>query len=129
MADTSRIFDTLDRKIEKLLERLETLEGENEKLKADLASARRAERDAADSRGAVEKLKADLAAARRTEKDAAGSREEVERLKADLAAARRAEKDAAESRGAFERLERDQDAVRERLEKLIATLETAEKRG
>jgi chromosome segregation ATPase len=100
--DTSRIFDTLDRRIEKLLERLETLEGENDKLKADLTAARRAEKDAADSRGAVEKLKADLAAARRVEKDAA------------------------DSRGAVERLERDQDAVRERLEKLIATLEAAE---
>jgi chromosome segregation ATPase len=103
--DTSRIFDTLDRKVEKLLGRLETLETENEKLKTDLAAARRAERDAADSRGAVEKLKA------------------------DLAAARRAEKEAGESRGALERLERDQDAVRERLEKVIATLEAAEKKA
>lgn len=103
--DTSRIFDTLDRKIEKLLGRLETIEAENEKLKADLAAARRAEKDAADSRGAVEKLKA------------------------DLAAARRAEKEAGESRGALERLERDQDAVRERLEKVIATLEAAEKKA
>ena len=102
--DTTKVFDTLDRKIEKLLERLETLEGENDKLKADLAAARRAEKDAGDSRGAVEKLKA------------------------DLAVARRAEKDAADSKGAVERLERDQDAVRERLEKLIATLEAAEKR-
>jgi chromosome segregation ATPase len=103
--DTSRIFDTLDRKIEKLLERLESLEAENEKLKADLASARRAEKDSADSRGAVEKLKADLAAARRAEKEAADSRETLEGL------------------------ERDQDAVRERLEKMIATLEAAEKKG
>ena len=103
--DTSRIFDTLDRKVEKLLGRLETLEAENEKLKTDLAAARRAERDAADSRGAVEKLKA------------------------ELAAARRAEKEAGDSRGALERLERDQDAVRERLEKVIATLEAAEKKA
>jgi len=102
--DMTKVFDTLDRRIEKLLERLETLEGENDKLKADLAAARRAEKDAADSRGAVEKLKADLAAARRSEKDAT------------------------DSRGAVERLERDQDAVRERLEKLIATLEAAERR-
>jgi len=102
--DMTKVFDTLDRRIEKLLERLETLEGENDKLKADLAAARRAEKDAGDSRGAVEKLKV------------------------DLAVARRAEKDATDSRGAVERLERDQDAVRERLEKLIATLEAAEKR-
>jgi chaperonin cofactor prefoldin len=100
--DTTKVFDTLDRRIEKLLERLETLEGENDKLKADLAAARRAEKDAADSRGAVEKLKA------------------------DLSAARRAEKDAADSKGAVERLERDQETVRERLEKLVATLEAAE---
>jgi chromosome segregation ATPase len=103
--DTSRIFDTLDRRIEKLLSRLESLEQENEKLKADLAAARRAEKDAADSRGAVEKLKADLAAARRAEKDATDSRE------------------------ARDRLEREQDVVRERLEKLIATLEAAEKKA
>lgn len=102
--DTSRIFDTIDRKIEKLLNRLETLDAENEKLKSDLAAARRAERDVADSRGTVEKLKAELAAARRSEKDAADSREVAERL------------------------ERDQDAVRERLEKVIATLEAAEKK-
>jgi|RhiMetdeSRZDD1v2_1073273.scaffolds.fasta_scaffold02556_8 seryl-tRNA synthetase len=103
--DTSRIFDTLDRKIEKLLERLESLEGENDKLKSDLAASRRAEKDASDSRASVEKLKA------------------------DLAAARRAEKDAADSRDAVERLERDQDAVRERVERLIATLEVAEKKA
>lgn len=104
--DTSRIFDTLDRRIEKLLSRLESLEQENDKLKADLSAARRAEKDASDSRGVVEKLKA------------------------DLAAARRAEKEGAESREAVERLERDQEAVRERLEKLIGTLEAAEaKRG
>jgi chaperonin cofactor prefoldin len=103
--DTSRIFDTLDRRIEKLIARLETLEAENDKLKTDLSAARRAEKDAVDSRGAVERLKADLAAARRAEKEAADSREEVERL------------------------ERDQESVRERLEKLIATLEAAEKKG
>lgn len=78
--DTAKVFDTLDRKIEKLLGRLESLEAENGKLKADLASARRAE------------------------KDAAGSKDLVERL------------------------EKDQEAVRERLEKLISTLEAAEPR-
>jgi uncharacterized protein YhaN len=103
--DTSRIFDTLDRKIEKLLERLETVEQENDRMKSELASARRAEKDAADSRGAVEKLKAELAAARRSEKEAT------------------------DSAAAAERLERDQEAVRERLEKLIRTLESAEGKG
>jgi uncharacterized protein YhaN len=103
--DTSRIFDTLDRKIEKLLERLETVEQENDRMKTELASARRAERDAADSRSAVEKLKAELAAARRSEKEAT------------------------DSAAAAERLERDQEAVRERLEKLIRTLESAEGKG
>lgn len=102
--DTTKVFDALDRRIEKLLARLGTLEQENDKLKSDLAAARRAEKDAADSRGSVEKLRA------------------------DLAAARRAEKEAAESRDAVERLEREQEAVRARLEKLIATLEAAEKR-
>lgn len=100
--DTTRIFDALDRKIEKLLERLGTLDRENEKLKADLAIARRAEKDAADSRGTVEKLRADLAIARKAEKEASGSREAVEKL------------------------EREQEAVRERLEKLITTLEAAD---
>jgi chaperonin cofactor prefoldin len=103
--DQTKVFDVLDRKIEKLLSRLEILEGENDKLKADLAAARRAERDAADSRGAVEKLKADLAAARRSEKDAA------------------------DSKGSVERLEREQEVVRERLEKLVATLEAADRKG
>jgi chaperonin cofactor prefoldin len=76
--DQTKVFDVLDRKIEKLLGRLGSLEQENERLKSEVTAARRAEKDAADSKGAVE------------------------------------------------RLERDQDAVRERLEKLVATLEAAE---
>jgi FtsZ-binding cell division protein ZapB len=103
--DTTRIFDTLDRKIEKLIDRLEILEAENEKLKSDLAAARRSEKDAADSKGAVERLKAELAAARRSQKDAADSQESIERL------------------------ERERDAVRERLEKLIGVLEAAERKA
>jgi len=79
--DQTKVFDVLDRKIEKLLGRLASLEQENERLKAEVTAARRAEKDAADSKGAVE------------------------------------------------RLERDQDAVRERLEKLIGTLEAAEKKS
>jgi hypothetical protein len=76
--DTVKVFDVLDRKIEKLVGRLKQLEGDNEKLKADLAAARKAEREAGDSKGVVEKL------------------------------------------------EREQDLVRERLEKLIQSIEAAE---
>lgn len=78
--DTVKVFDTLDRKIERLVGRLKQLESENEKLKADLA------------------------------------------------AAKKAEKDAGESRGTVERLEREQEVVRERLEKLIRSLEAAEEK-
>ncbi len=78
--DTTKVFDTLDKKIERLLGRLKQLEGENEKLRADLAAARKAEKDAGDSRGTVE------------------------------------------------RLEREQELVRERLEKVIRSLEAAEEK-
>lgn len=78
--DTTKVFDNLDRKIERMLGRLKTLEAENEKLKADLAASRKAEKESEDSRGAVEKL------------------------------------------------EREQDLVRERLEKLIQTMEAAEEK-
>ncbi len=54
--DTTKVFDNLDRKIERLLSRLGTLETENEKLKADLAAARKAQKDAGDSKGQIEKL-------------------------------------------------------------------------
>ena len=77
--DNTKVFDTLERKIERILSRLNAVDEENAKLKAELAAARRAGKDAADSKGAVE------------------------------------------------RLEKDQEAVRERLEKLIASLEAAEK--
>lgn len=100
--DTTKVFDALDRKIEKLLTRLAELDRENEKLKSDLATSRRAEKEAADSRGTVEKLKS------------------------ELANARKAEKDASDSRDAVEKLEREQEAVRERLERVIATLEAAD---
>ena len=78
--DTTKVFDNLDRRIEKLLGRLKQLETDNEKLRSDLA------------------------------------------------ASRKAEKDAGESRGVVERLEREQEVVRERLEKLIRALETAEEK-
>ena len=78
--DTGKIFDTLEKKIEKLVGRLQSLATENEKLKADLAAARKAEREAGEARGAVE------------------------------------------------RMEKDNQVVRERLEKLIQSLEAAEER-
>jgi chaperonin cofactor prefoldin len=54
--DTTKVFDTLDRKIERLVVRLKSLESENDKLKSDLAAARKTEKEAGDSKGAVEKL-------------------------------------------------------------------------
>ncbi len=54
--DTVKVFDALDKRIERMVARLKALEAENEKLKGDLATARKAEREAGDSRGAVEKL-------------------------------------------------------------------------
>lgn len=77
--DNVKIFDTLDRKIERLLGRLRSLEQENEKLKNDLGTAKRSEKDAVEARTAVD------------------------------------------------RMEKDQQVVRERLEKLVASLEAAEK--
>jgi hypothetical protein len=76
--DTVKVFDTLDRKIERLISRLKSLESENEKLKTDLAASRKAEKEAGDSKGVVEKY------------------------------------------------EKEQGVVRERLEKLIRSLEAAE---
>ena len=77
MMDNAKIFDALERKIEKLLGRLQSLTQENERFKADLASARKAEKDSADSRGAVERL----------EKDQQAVRERLEKLIQSLEAA------------------------------------------
>ena len=54
--DTVKVFDNLDRRIEKLIARLKQLETDNEKLRAELASARKAEKDAGESRGTAERL-------------------------------------------------------------------------
>ncbi len=54
--DTVKVFDNLDRRIEKLIARLKQLETDNDKLRADAASARKAEKDAGESRGTVERL-------------------------------------------------------------------------
>ena len=78
--DTTKVFDTLDRKIERLVARLKSLESENETLKSDIAASRKAAKEAGDSRGHIEKL------------------------------------------------EKEQDLVRERLEKLIHALESAEEK-
>ena|SRR5215831_14107622 len=108
--DTVKVFDTLDRKIERLIDRLKSLETENERLKNDVATARKSEKEAGGARERVKSLEA-----------------ENEKLKNDVAAARKAEKEAGSSRGVVEKMEREQSLVRERLEKLIGSLEAAEK--
>jgi FtsZ-binding cell division protein ZapB len=107
--DTVKVFDNLDRKIERLIDRLKSLESENDKLKNDVAAARKAEKDAG---GAKDRLKS--------------LESENEKLKNDLATARKAEKEASGSKSAMEKMEREQGVVRERLEKLIESLEAAE---
>jgi FtsZ-binding cell division protein ZapB len=64
MADTTKIFDNLERRVEKLIARLRAVEADNEKLKGDLAAARRAEKDASDSRGTIERLEREQEAVR-----------------------------------------------------------------
>lgn len=107
--DTVKVFDTLDRKIERLLDRLKSLESENEKLKSDLGTARKAEKEAGGSKERLKSLES-----------------ENEKLKNDLAASKKAEKEAGSARGVLEKMEREQNVVRERLEKLIESLESAE---
>ena len=75
--DMFRVFDTLDKKVERLLARLTSLEADNEKLKGELATARKAEKDAGDSKGAVERL----------EKERDQVRERLEKVIAALEAA------------------------------------------
>ncbi len=75
--DTTKVFDTLDRKIERLLARLKTLETDNDKLRSDLQASRRAEKEAGDSKGTVEKL----------EKEQEAVRERLEKLIQTLEAA------------------------------------------
>jgi hypothetical protein len=107
--DTVKVFDTLDRKIERLLDRLRSLESENDKLKVDLAAARKAEKEAGGSKDRLKSLES-----------------ENDKLKIDLAAARKAEKEAGSAKGVVEKMEREQSVVRERLEKLIQSIEAAE---
>lgn len=107
--DTVKVFDTLDRKIERLLDRLRSLGSENDRLKADLTAARKAEKEAGGSKDRLKSLES-----------------ENDKLKTDLAAARKAEKEAGSAKGVVEKMEREQNLVRERLEKLIQSLEAAE---
>lgn len=77
--DNAKVFDTLERKIEKMLLRVRTLEQENEKLKGDLASARKAERDAAESKGSVDRLERDQEVVRQRLEKLIASLEAVEK--------------------------------------------------
>ena len=54
--DTTKVFDNLDRRIERLLARLKSLESDNDRLKSELSAAKKAEKDAGDSKGTIEKL-------------------------------------------------------------------------
>ena len=89
-AENAKIFDSLEKRVERVLDRYRAATEENARLKTKLA-----ERDAE-----LEKARQDLAAARK-----AGKREEE--LAAELA-----------------RHEQENEKVRERLSKLIETLET-----
>jgi F0F1-type ATP synthase membrane subunit b/b' len=89
-ADNAKMFDSLEKRIERILERYRAASEENVKLKARLA-----EREAE-----MEKSRVDLAAARKSAK-------KEEELSAELG-----------------RHEAENEKVRERLTKLIETLET-----
>lgn len=89
-ADNAKIFDSLEKRVERILEKYRSATEENGKLKARLA-----EREAE-----IEKTKAELATARKSAK-------REEELAAELA-----------------RHEAENEKVRERLSRLIETLET-----
>jgi F0F1-type ATP synthase membrane subunit b/b' len=89
-ADNAKMFDSLEKRIERILERFRAATEENARLKARLA-----EREAE-----IEKSRLDLAAARKSAK-------KEEELSAELV-----------------RHEAENEKVRERLTKLIETLET-----
>jgi uncharacterized protein involved in exopolysaccharide biosynthesis len=79
LMDNAKIFDTLERKIEKLLSRLKALEADNEKLRGDVAAARKAEREAAESRGSVERLEREQETVRERLEKLIGSLEAAEK--------------------------------------------------
>jgi chaperonin cofactor prefoldin len=62
--DTNKVFDNLERRIERLLGRLKSLEEENGKMRNDLAAAKKAEKEAGDSRGTIERLEREQDAVR-----------------------------------------------------------------
>lgn len=89
-ADSAKIFDSLEKRIEKVLDRYRSLSEENAKLKARV-----------------------------------GEREtEIERLKQDLASARKAGQKGEELAAEVARYEEEKQKVRERLSRLVETLET-----
>ena len=89
-ADNAKIFDSLEKRIEKILERHRAVAEENARLKARLA----------DREGELDKAKLELAAAKKSVK-----REE-------------------ELASEVKRYEEDSEKVRERLSRLIESLET-----
>ena len=89
-ADSAKIFDSLEKRIEKVVDRYRSVSEENAKLKA-----------------------------RVTERES-----EIERLKQDLASARKAGQKGEELAAEVARYEEEKVKVRERLSRLIETLET-----
>ncbi len=89
-ADSAKIFDSLEKRIEKVVDRYRAVSEENAKLKARVA-----ERDA-----------------------------EIDRLKQDLASARKAGQKGEELAAEVARYEEEKQKVRERLSRLVETLET-----
>jgi hypothetical protein len=89
-ADNAKIFDSLEKRVEKVLERYRAAAEENARLKARVS-----EREA-----------------------------ELEKLKQELAAARKSVKREEELASEVKRYEEDSEKVRERLSRLIESLET-----
>ncbi len=89
-ADNAKVFDSLEKRVEKVLERYRAAAEENAKLKARVS-----EREA-----------------------------ELEKLKQELVAARKSVKREEELVSEVKRYEEDSEKVRERLSRLIESLET-----
>jgi hypothetical protein len=89
-ADNAKVFDSLEKRVEKVLERYRAAAEENARLKARVS-----EREA-----------------------------ELDKLKQELAAARKSVKREEELASEVKRYEEDSEKVRERLSRLIESLET-----